>query len=403
VLILTPDAVRTILVTTAGAMMTVVVTLFSILLVVQTLASEQFSPRIIGSLLRDRTSQLTLGFTIGSVLYFFIVLLAVRDQPPFVPSLGLGSAALLFVVGLGVLMNYIHHVSKIIQINYVVDRIAQQTEAALDFAFPVVLAPGTWPETPAPPAPEAPAVIVESSTSGYIQGIDLDWLQRVAKRHGVQVQSLLRIGDFATTSVALATVSPPPTRPNRVAQLVRDGYFIGPVRTIGQDPDFGFRQLVDVALKAISPAVNDPTTAVTCLRHLGRLLVYAAVRHNPYIARPEQGPHPRVVLRPQVFTMLLDHAVTQLRQYGRSDFAVTLSLLNVLRDLARETTYPPYLERISLHADLVHEGRDLTRFTGPDLTYIEQAYAEVVLAVERQRAAQVPSVSADAPAPLTSG
>ncbi len=375
---LSPAAVREILVAMATSMVTAVALIFSILLVVQSLAA-QYSPRVLRSLHRDRTSQATMGVLVGIVVYCFLVMVVISEDPQGVPVLSVLGAALLFVAGLMLLINFIHHVSQLIQLNNILDLVARQTEAALDRMLPNALKPGEWPCHQPQVAPPPEAAIIESTQSGYIQSVDVAWLHHQARSQRVSLSVLLPVGGFATAGVALVAVTPAERLTDRLATRCRQAFRIGPVRSVWQDPECGIRLLVDVALRAISPAVNDPSTACTCVRQLGRLLVRAVGRHNPEYAAERRGT-PGVVLVVPSFLELLDSAVTQIRQYSRSDAAVSEALLGVLRDLALETRYPPYLDAIRAHARLVRDTRSGEAFAAADRARIEAACREVEMA-----------------------
>lgn len=387
---LAPTAVRDTLSAMATSTVTAVAMLFSILLVVQTLATT-YSPRVLRSLIGDRTSQLTMGTLVGIVFFCFLVLQAIRDQPPFVPVLGATLATVFFLSGLALLVNFIHHISQMIQINNIVEMVARQTERAVDELLPERVPSGTAPVTPERPTPPAGAVLIESRRSGYIQSVDLCWLQRAAAEGGVCLQVLLPVGGFATRDVALVAASPAERVTPGLASDVLSAFRLGAVRTIHQDPDFGIRLLVDVALRAISPAVNDPSTAYTCVQQLGRLLVRAIGRHDPAAARTEAGRPGCVRLPSPSFLRMLDHAVTQIRQYSRGDFAVTLALLDVLRDLALETRHRPYLDAIGAQAELIGATRNPAVFAEPDLARIRAACRAVQRAIGQEPAATAPS------------
>lgn len=373
-----PGAAQTLLATIAGSMMTVVSIVYSILVMMLTLASMQFSPRVVAALLRDTRSQNTLGIFIGTFTYCLLVLRSVRADPPFVPVLSVTGALALALLCLGTLIYFIHHIGLNIQANHLVDRVATETEAVIDQLFPDVLQPGEIQQgDQALPTPPLDAVPVASLHSGYIQIIDRTALLSIAAQHRVSLYLQKGVGEFTIEQNPLLFVHPPERATALVVQACQGTFDIGPIRTMQDDVEFGVRQIVDIALKAISPAVNDPSTAATCIDHLGRLLCRlarrriapAVVRIAPDLpAQPtdsalEQEAHATtppdaakgevVVFRRACFRTLLDLSLNQIRQYGRSDMAVALRLTRMLTEVASVVSAPDILSRILQHARLI--------------------------------------------------
>lgn len=340
-----PGAAQVVLGTVAGSMMTVISVVYSILLVALSLASIQFSTRILSSLTRDGVAQHTLGLFVGTFVYCLLLLRSVRSDPPFVPGVALTGALALAITALAGLVWFIHHVVRGIQANHLVDRIAAETELVVDDVFRERLEPGSaMPSFPVPDPP-ADADPVRAATSGYVQIIDEDALQALAARTGKRIHLVRAMGHFVAEGLPLALVIPAATAQEAAAVIA--AVDIGPVRTMQRDVEFGVRQIVDIALKAISPAVNDPSTAATCIDHLGRLLVRVAGR------RPVPVERGGFVLAQTTLADLVDLAFEQLRQYGRTDMAVALRLMRVLGEVASVTRDTATLARVETHARLL--------------------------------------------------
>lgn len=329
--------------TLAGAMMTVVSVVYSILLVALSLASIQFSTRILASFMRDRPAQNTLGMLVGTFVYTLLVLRSVRTEPPWVPLFAVYGAIGLALASLGALVWFIHHLVRGIQANHIIDRIAGEAELVLDAVFTEPLAPGEEPSAPVDTRPPPGAVPVMALRSGYVQLVSVAELVRLAG--GGRLVVVRGMGQFVVAGTPLAFWLGP--RPISAAEL--DAAFdIGTVRTMQDDAEWGLRQIVDVGLKAISPAVNDPSTGATCIDHLGRLLVRVAARATP---RGVHGPAGEVVVPTTCFGDLVRLAYEQMRQYGRGDMAVSLRILRSLADLAEVVPHA------SGRAELLHQGR----------------------------------------------
>lgn len=337
--------------TLAGSMMTVISVVYSILLVALSLASIQYSPRILAGFVRDRVSRTTLGLFVGTFVYCLLMLRTVRGEPaPYVPSIGIAIALVLALTSLGALVYVIHHIVRSIQANHIVDRIAGDAEAVLDAEQPERLAPG---EEPAPPvrAEEPPgAADVPAARSGYVQLVDVDGLSALL-RPGLTIAVARPPGGFVGEGTVVAWIAPASQATPALVAAVRAAIDVGAARTMQQDVEFGVRQIVDIGLKAISPAVNDPSTCCTCIDHLGRLLVRAAPRRTPR-GRVEAGGG--VLLVPSTgFVDLLDLAFEQLRQYGKGDLAVMLRMLRTLGEVARVTPHEVGRRALARHVALV--------------------------------------------------
>jgi uncharacterized membrane protein len=338
-----PQVAQVILAGIAASIMTVVSIVFAILLMTLTLASMQFSPRIIVSFSRDRVTQWTLGIFLGTFLYCMAALPAARSLPhPFAPVATVLGAMLLALVCVGLLLFFIHHISQAISVNHIVDRIAEETEAMIDDIMP-------WPhllnhhvKDAEPLRPNPSEVAVLSHDSGYIRFVDTRRLIALAKHYHVTIRVLRRVGHFVPAGIPLMMVSKGNRlSPEGAAELLA-AFDFGPTRTLQQDVEFGVLQIVDVALKAISPAVNDPTTAINCIDQLSRILIRFASREPPEDLLYD----PPGIVRASIgwihFERLLDAALEQIRMYSKTDVAVSLRLLRALGDIAASTADPEY-------------------------------------------------------------
>jgi uncharacterized membrane protein len=335
-----PAAAHVVLGTIAGSMITVVAVVYSILLVVLTFASTQFSPRVLIAFVEDRVSQTTLGLFVGTFTYCLLTLPAVRSQPePFVPSVAVIVAIVLAIACLACLLYFIHHMALRIQASHVVDRIAGETERVLDELCPQPL---DGPLTEEVPDPSPRGVPVLATRSGYIRSVDESSLLATARAADVTLRVDRAVGQFVMEGTPLFEASPADRAIGGWQAAALRAFDIGPARTMEQDVEFGVLQIVDIALKAISPAVNDPTTALTCIDQLGRILVRAATRQPPLATLLDRDGCARVVLPRTSFPRLLDVAFSQIGHYGKADVAVPLRLMRVLAELAGVTRHGPY-------------------------------------------------------------
>ncbi len=351
-----PGVAQVILSSIATSIMTVVSIVFAILLMTLTLASTQFSPRILISFVRDRTTQWTLGVFLGTFSYCMAALPAARALPhPFVPVATVTGAMVLALVCVGWLIYFINHISRSISVNHIVDRIARETELVIDEFMPYPRGPFPLPDRSEASAAEDGTPILNRQ-SGYIRYVDINHLVALAKAYRICVHLERRVGQFVPAGVPLARVSKPERVPaDRALHLVA-AFDIGPTRTMQQDVEFGIIQIVDIALRAISPAVNDPSTAISCVDQLSRIIILWINRMPP----PSHYYAPPHVLRLFVpwmsFDGLLDTAFEQIRHYAVADVAVSLRLMRAFSDIASTTQHADLRSRLLERARHVAAG-----------------------------------------------
>jgi uncharacterized membrane protein len=329
-----PQVAQAILSVIATSIMTVVSIVFAILLMTLTLASMQFSPRILISFVRDRGTQWTLGIFLGTFSYCVAALPAARSIPhPFAPVATVAGAMLLALTCVGWLLFFIHHISQSISVNHIVDRIARETEQVIDNLMPHPSGPH-YRLAPAIFASDEPEFPILNEVSGYIRFIDTGRLMHFARLHHLRVRVTRSVGHFVPAGIPLLLVSRRSRLDRDHAMELTGAFDIGPMRTMQQDVEFGVIQIVDIALRAISPAVNDPSTAISCIDQLTRILIRWVSRLPPdtLMFNP---PHVLRVVLPWIdLEGLLNTAIEQIRAYSTTDAAVSLRLLRLLHDLS---------------------------------------------------------------------
>jgi len=351
-----PAVAQVILSDIATSTMTVVSIVFAILLMTLTLASMQFSPRIIVSFARDRVTQWTLGIFLGTFLYCMAALPAAHSRPaPFAPVVTVMGAIVLAMLCVALLLFFIHHISQAISVNHIVDRIATETEAVIDEVMP---APRRdvhiqTSDSTVPPVWEAS---LPNDVAGYIRFIDLKQLLALASTHHVRIQVFRRVGQFVPAGTPLFRVNKADRLSPQLASAFRAALDFGPTRTLQQDIEFGVLQIVDIALKAISPAVNDPTTAVGCVDQLSRILIRFASREVPEPRLYDLRGVARVHIQWIDFERLLESAFGQVRMYAKGDVAVSLRLMRAFGDIAITSQDQAYRKLLFDYGRRVVEG-----------------------------------------------
>ncbi len=336
------DGARAMMSTIAGSMMTVVGVTFSMILVVLALASSQYTSRILRTFMSDHVTQLVLGTFVGIFTYSLIVLRTIRggDEGAFVPSLAVFFGFVLALGGVGTLVFFIDHIASSIQASSIIASVAQETMAAIDRAFPENLGQGSGEDD----GDEMPRAMsgrnwrpVPANESGYIQHVNNAALLAVARDKKTVVWMERGIGEFIvqnTPLVSLALEAPPD---QETIAALQAAFSIRRHRTVEQDVAFGIRQIVDVALKALSPGINDHTTAVMCVDYLTAILARLASRQIPSSQRHEEE-ELRVIARGPSFESLLALSFDQIRSSAKGDAALMFRLLDALQTLAGMTT-----------------------------------------------------------------
>ncbi len=280
-----PAAARGVLAATAGSFVTVAGLTFSLTIVVLQLASSQYSPRILRGFLADRITQLTAGAFIGVFAYSLVVLRSVRSEPnAFVPSLGVSVAIVLALAALAVLFAFMDHVAKLIQVSNLAARLGAETCAEL-----ARTSTGHDPSDDAEAErrvrswrARGPALPVHVSRAGYLRSIDVETITGRLADTQARIALLARPGDLAVPDEPVAEVWwEPGTGTDAVTAAVLRAVHVADERDLRDDPGFGVRQLADIAIRALSPGINDPTTAVTCVGYMRAALVEDATLPPP--------------------------------------------------------------------------------------------------------------------------
>lgn len=395
-----PDGARAVLSTITTAMISVTGLVFSITMVVVQLASSQFSPRVLGTFLRSRITQLTLGVFTGTFMYSLTALRSIRDPigtgDTFVPQVATTFAYVLVIASVGFFLAFIHHITSSIQVASVIEAVRRDTAATCERMLPEGLEPSeiSWAPQRAEASPSGlsgPDVeeLAWADDGGHVTDVDYRRLLRLAREHDITVELTVQVGEYVPRTGRLARVerighravaaSTEVTEPcartadanatsdgetrqdgalgeNQLSDEIRDQIVecvaVGCERSLRQDPAFGFRQLVDIAERALSPGVNDPTTAVQSLNALHSLLRVLVARQSPSGRVVDEDGTLRLLYRPQSVAQLLDLATEEIIHWGKGSIQVPRRMLVILDDLeeACRQEYRPQLRRIRTRA-----------------------------------------------------
>jgi uncharacterized membrane protein len=352
------DAGRTIVTAIAAAVVTVVTLVFSITIVTLTLASTQFGPRMLRNFIRDRITQFTLGTFVATFAYAILVLASIGSahHDALVPRLSITTTMALAVLDVAVLVVFIDHIAKSIQLPQVIASIARDLSRAIDSELVGI---------PAPPIVEPGPSLVElgrrldeesgvvcAPDSGYLQFVRLERLIDVAARDDSVMRLLHRPGHFVVAGQPLADVWPADAAP-RMARALGGAHATGSYRTLAQDLSFAVDQLVEIAIRALSPAVNDTFTALACIDWLGDALCKIADRWCPQTVHRDAAGHVRVITVAISFRRLVERAHEKIRQASRAMPAVMIRQLEALAKVMPHTTSAPQREVLLAQAEMI--------------------------------------------------
>ena len=325
------EGARGVLTAIASSLITVTGVVFSVTIVALQLASSQYTPRLLRDFTADRANQLVLGVFIGTFTYTLLVLRTVREADEgdaFVPGISVTIAIALAIVSIGVLIFFIDHSARSIQVTTILDRVTRRTLDDIERRFPADV--GRPASPPHAIADSGPGVVVEAGRSGYLQDVDANALF-VAGRAGDQLIVMdVDIGAFVMRGEPLARILGVAPSEATVDD-VRAAFVLGPQRTPGHDIEFGIIELSDIAVKALSPGINDPTTALHCIDRIAEVLVFLGCRKEPDPIRSETGAV-HFVARHRSFDAVARRAFEPIREFGGGQAMIVRA---VLRALAR--------------------------------------------------------------------
>ncbi len=337
-----PESARAILSAIAGSMITVAGLTFSMTMLTLQLASSQFGPRMLRDFMRDRGNQIVLGTFLSTFVYCLLVLASVRGTAgsSFVPLIAVSVGMILAVGSLATLIYFIHHIAASIRIETILANLSVEACKTVDRNFPERRrgsAPS--PEGPAaavlPPGFDDDSRSVVAPVSGYIQFIDLNGLLSIACDHDLVLRVEGRTGDFVPMAGPVVAAFPYGRVSDSIADRLAGTVSLGRERIPDHDVEFSIRRIVEIAQRALSPGINDPTTALYCVDRLGEVLGLLVDRHLPSGRMHDQDMKPRVVFDPVNFADLACSAFAAIGRYGIRDGDLVARLLNVMERSSR--------------------------------------------------------------------
>lgn len=385
---------QAILSTLASSAITVAGVVFSIAMLVLSNASAQFGPRLLPNFMRQGGTQVVLGGFIGTFVYCIIVLTRVRatEDGAGIPHLSVSVALLFGVLSFGLLIYFIHRVAFFIQAPNVVEYVGSRLIETFAGLFPA--SPDGGRDDPSQDGWEPPpdswdrAKPIPAPGNGYLEAIELERLQKIAEKYDLLLCLKKRPGQFVVAGHALALAYPREAVSDAIAADIVKAFLSGRQRTLIQDAEFAIEQLVEVAVRALSPGINDPFTAINCIDWLGAALSFLAGRELAPPLRRAAGGRVRVVTDPYTYAGILDAAFNQLRQNARTNEAVSIRLMDMIGLLAEGDLPPAYRDALERHARLIHRDAGARFPDGRDRADLEERYSRVARAMREQRLAE---------------
>lgn len=326
-----PDSARSILTTISGAMIGVAGTVFSITLVALTLASSQFGPRLIKNFMYDRLNQVVLGAYVSTFMYCMIVLTAMREstETVFIPSIAIFFVLIVTLGNIILLIVFIHHISSSIQADKIIAGISSTLSKTIKIQFPSEMGEGLKSELPDLSQIKNRYTVKKSLKcikGGYLQYVDSESLIKLAKEQNILLELHIRPGKFLVKGQELISINALGTVPEQVLKKLQNNFIVGETRTPQQDVEHSIYQMVEIASRALSPGVNDPFTAISCIDNLSSNLSTLTKVSFPSKYRLDNEGQLRVIADPFTFESLLDAAFNQIRQFSAGNPSVAIRL-----------------------------------------------------------------------------
>jgi uncharacterized membrane protein len=331
------DGARTVLSAIASSLITVTGVIFSVTIVAVQLASSQYTPRVLRNFSSDRGNQVVLGIFIGTFTYSVLVLRTASEggggTEEMVPRLAVTGSIALVLVSVAALIYFIHHVARLILVTNIFDRITRETVGNVHQLFPEHIGRADDSSPPDPRLPEHSSFTVCAAKSGYIQFVHQDRLFALGRGERVVIGMKPKMGEYVLAGRPLAAVwTGGGLMDADLERRIRGAFVLGPDRTPHQDVEFGMVQISDIAIRALSPSTNDPTTAIRCIDRLAEILAHLAARNPPEPRRTRDG---RVcfIANYTTFDVAVKVVYDDIRHFGAGIPLIAEHLLEVLGEL----------------------------------------------------------------------
>lgn len=333
------SAAHQILSTISAAMIGVAGTVFSITLVALTLASSQFGPRLIRNFMYDHINQIVLGSYAATYVYCLIILNSIKenDQISFIPSLSILVALVATIINIVLLVIFFHHITVNIQADNIISEISNSLSKSLETVFSGARENSGIKEEDISPKTVKEAYSSEreirAHQNGYLRYMDKQSLLKIAGENDMMIEVFFRPGDFVVKDQRLGVVYSHREIKEEMIDTFQRQFIFGNTRTKEQDLEHSIHQLVEIASRALSPGINDPFTAISCINHLSSVLSTLASSDFPSAYHFDESGEIRLIADVLTFEGMLDAAFNQIRQFSRGNPSVAIRLMEALKTI----------------------------------------------------------------------
>jgi uncharacterized membrane protein len=377
------DSARSILSTIAGAMLGVASTVFSITLVALTLASSQFGSRLLRNFMHDRLNQFVLGTYIATFIYCLMVLRTVKsgEEFIFIPNISVLFAMLLALGNIFLLIVFIHHIAMSIQADKIVSDISVNLHKSIDTLFPDELGKekevdkSELLEKVKAELPSKSSVI--SRTTGYLQAVNEESLMSIARTHNLLILLDLNPGDFVIEKQELLKIHSEKECEYDLMEKLHSPFLFGERRTPIQDAEFAIHQMVEIASRALSPGINDPYTAITCIDKMTGVLCKLATVDFPSAYRFDKEGKLRVVVKPATYGGIMDAVFNQIRQFGANVPSVLIRLMESFVHIHSFVQTDDQRQALEKHTKMVLETAESSNMNKSDLSDLKRRFDQI--------------------------
>ena len=371
-----------------GAMVAIATVVFSTLMLVLTLATSQFGHRLIRSFMRDRANQAVLGIFLSTFVYCMLVFHMVGNDPAneFVPGLSVTVGFALALFASCTLIYFTHHIAQLIAAPEVLETVAVELDAAIDRLYP----DADRADAPACDWPQSGGVAVRATGGGYLQTVGLEALVEAAKSSDVLIESVAEYGEYLLPGAILARLHVTGGKHDigdALVDAVAREYVLGNTRLTERDLLFATNQLAEIAVRALSPALNNPFTAVDCINRLGFSLAMLARRPRPSFAHCDDAGTLRFLLRIPGLEEALDAAFMPVRNYGRSSVMTGRQMLRVIARLAPIAQRPDEQVALRRHAEVIRDAAHNGLSEAHDIDHIDREFEATMQVLHAERVA----------------
>ncbi len=368
-----PEAARSFLGVISGSMISTTGVTFSITIAALVQASSQLGPRLLSNFLRDRGNQTVLGILLATYTYCIFTLKTISNTATFtfIPDIGITIATIFTIISLGALVYFFHHISTSLQANHVISQVGNELQQAIKKIYPEkmeyshdfnLINPEDIPET----IPEN-SYQIKSNKGGYLQAIDTKTLLEIAQENDFILITELRPGEYTSEENTLVSIYPKNEKIEELKEKINNAFILGEERLRLQDIKYSIEQLVEIAIRALSPGINDPYTALACIDQLtsGTIeLVKRSITEGYYY---DTSGKLRLITKPLTFTDIMETMYKDIRRNSSTNATINIKLLESISKTAPHTQTKEQRMILREQADiilnesvrLIHEPYDL--------------------------------------------